>query len=277
MRTTLDALLARYEGFLLDAYGVLVDGSGGLPGAAALLERLEAEKRPWMVVTNDASRLPENCAAHYRALGLPVADDRVMTSGSLLEGWFERRGLTGAETLVLGPPDTHSYVRRAGGEPRGPNEATNPEVIVAGDTAGFPFLEGINRALSLGLARIDGGQRLALVVPNPDLIYPVRAGGEVHSALYGLAAGSMASVLEAAFRLRAPDAPRFEALGKPQPHLFSEARARLGVREAVMIGDQRATDVAGALAAGLDAVLVTSGVSGRDGHPRPTWTLDGLL
>ncbi|NCA72363.1 MAG: hypothetical protein EOM91_20295 [Sphingobacteriia bacterium] len=35
--TDLAALRRRYDGFLLDAYGVLLDGERALPGAAALL------------------------------------------------------------------------------------------------------------------------------------------------------------------------------------------------------------------------------------------------
>ncbi|MEL6183131.1 MAG: HAD-IA family hydrolase [Myxococcota bacterium] len=276
MRTDIAALLDRYSGCLLDAYGVLVDGRGALPGAAALIERLNSEQRPWMVLTNDASRLPEGCAAHYRSVGLDIPDDRVLTSGTLLEGWFSARGLEGAETLVLGPADTQSYVARAGGLPRHPAEAEDPAVIVAGDTAGFPFLEGLNQALTKGLARLERSLPLHLAVPNPDLLYPVRSGERDRPGEFGLAAGSMASVLEEAFTRRFPEAPRFEPLGKPEPHIFAAARARLGTDDLVMVGDQRATDIAGAKAAGLDAALVTSGVSGLNGHPQPTWVLEGL-
>lgn len=270
-----DALFARYEAILLDAYGVLVDGGGPLPGAAERVQRLEAEGRPWLVVTNDASRAPEACAARYRELGVPVPDGRVLTSGSLIPGHLERSGLAGAECLVLGPPDTHAYVAEAGARPVGPDtvDFEAAEALVIGDEAGFDLLEGLDTALSLAFARRDAGQPLTLVLPNPDLVYPKRPGH------FGLAAGALAETLERALEQRYPGHPdnRFTRLGKPQAAIFEAALERLGTRDALMVGDQPATDVAGALAAGIDAALLTRGVGRLDPRgPTPTHVLTHL-
>ena len=55
---------------------------------------------------------------------------------------------------------------------------------------------------------------------------------------------------------------RATVIGKPSPLMFSIALKRAGCvkEEAVMIGDQLDTDVAGAARAGIDSILVTSGV-----------------
>jgi ribonucleotide monophosphatase NagD (HAD superfamily) len=71
----LDGLFARYEGMLIDSYGVLTYNSGPLPGAAALIERLRAEGRPHFVVTNDASRLPDVSEARPETLDVVVIGD----------------------------------------------------------------------------------------------------------------------------------------------------------------------------------------------------------
>ena len=68
---TIDALLDRYDAILFDAYGVLVHGSGAMPGAAELLDRLNREGRPYFIVTNDASKLPATAAAATSASGCP--------------------------------------------------------------------------------------------------------------------------------------------------------------------------------------------------------------
>ena len=81
---TAEGLLERYDVLLFDAYGVLVHAAGPMPGAADLLARLNAEARPWFVVTNDASKLPSTAAARFQRFGLPVDPSRVITSGSLL-------------------------------------------------------------------------------------------------------------------------------------------------------------------------------------------------
>lgn len=273
LELTLGELLERHHAILLDAYGVLVDGTRALPGAAALIERLEREARPWLVVTNDASRSPRTSAARYRALGVPVPDDKVQTSGQLLA----RAGLEGGSFLVLGPDDSFEYVRQAGATALAP-EVFAPEHtdgIVIGDEGGHDFVAAMDGVLSLAFARLDAGRPLRLLLPNPDLVYPKSAGR------FGFAAGSMAGMLEAALHLRyGSEAPRFERLGKPHRPIFDAALDRLGVGEALMMGDQLATDIAGARRAGLHAALVGDGVGGvlpEDPELRPHYRIGSLL
>ena len=118
--TTIGALLDRYDALLIDAYGVLVDARGLLPGAAALLAELTRRQTPFAIVTNDASRSPATYAARFAAHGVSVAPERVVTSGSLLPGYFRERGLAGARTCVLGTADSVAYVRQGGGVPIAP-------------------------------------------------------------------------------------------------------------------------------------------------------------
>ena len=61
-KITVDELVARHEVLLLDAYGVLLDSSGALPGAVELIDRLNRTGRPYHILTNDSSRLPATSA-----------------------------------------------------------------------------------------------------------------------------------------------------------------------------------------------------------------------
>ena len=87
--TTIDALLDRHPVILLDAFGVLVDGSRALPGAAALIAHLEARKQPYFIVTNGSARTVVDTAKSYQDLGLPIPAERVITSGSVLRSRLE--------------------------------------------------------------------------------------------------------------------------------------------------------------------------------------------
>lgn len=257
--TTLAELDADYDVLLFDAYGVLVDLSGPRPGAARWLEDFERRGRPWLIVTNDASRRPERTAERYRGFGLPVRPEHVVSSGSLLPGWFEREELAGARTCVLGPEDSASLARDGGAEvvPHGEDF----EVLVIADEAGYPLLSGLDDTLGALLRRIDRGDPVRLVLPNPDLIYPKSERD------FGFASGSLALMFEAALRRRYGARPElaFEALGKPESPIFEEARRRTGGGRTVMVGDQLETDIAGARRFGWDAVLVAGGVaSGHD-------------
>jgi glycerol-1-phosphatase len=82
-------------------------------------------------------------------------------------------------------------------------------------------------------------------------------------------------------RILGADAPTFEALGKPAVRIFNEAIARVGTRDAVMIGDQLETDIVGAKAAGLATALMLGGVTSRNaavqaGADAPSYLLSSL-
>lgn len=272
-------IVARYDAVLLDAYGVLNDHAGPAAGAAPFLRRLEQAGRTWGVVSNDASRLPARAAARYTGFGLPIAEDRIILSGAVLLPHFASAGLEGARCIVLGPPDSAAWVERAGGVVVGFDDPLlDPRAIVVCDDEGYPFLPAVEASINAAIARLDAGQPLDLVLPNPDLVYP-RGSNQL-----GLTAGSVAMIIEAALGTRYPAAPpRFAALGKPSRAIFDLARDALRIgpdARVVMLGDQLGTDIAGANAAGIDSVLVAGGVTplsnlAEDG-PRPTFVLQAL-
>lgn len=270
-----DSLVRDYDALLIDAYGVLVDSGGGRAGAVPFIERLRAEGLPFVVVTNDASKLPSTCAARFAELGLRIDDDQIITSGGLLAAHFAASGLAGAKTLVLGPPDSARYVADAGGLVVLADQVDDSiEAVVIGDESGYPFLEAVDATLTALYGAIDAGRPPALILPNPDLVYPKSA------EAYGIASGSVALILEAALAARYRDAaPRFTRLGKPHAPIYEAALAVVGTRRAVMIGDQLDTDIAGANAVGIDSALLTSGVgrwSTGDDRALPTYLLRSL-
>ena len=270
-------LLDRYDGVLLDAFGVLNDGRGALPGARELIAQLRASRTPFAVVTNDASRLPATCEARFAAMGLAIPADRVVTSGSLLAPWLRARGLAAARVMVLGTDDARAYVAASGATLAPVADDAELDVLAVCDDAGYDFLTGVEAALTAASRALDAGRAPALVLPNPALVYP-RAGGAL-----GFTAGAVAMLIETALARRHADAPRFAHLGKPERHLFDAAAALFPSRKLLMVGDQLETDVAGALAAGLDAALLTGHASvsrGTRASPAsvtPTFVIDALV
>jgi HAD superfamily hydrolase (TIGR01459 family) len=274
-----EELVRRYDVFFLDAYGVLVTMGGALPGAAELLARLDREAKRWLLLSNDASRLPSTTVARYGGFGLKVEEKDVLTSGALLARYFARHGLRGAPAIVLGTEDSEEYVRRAGGVIAAPDDE-NAQVVVVADDDGYPFLPAIEATMTTVFRRLDRGQGIDLVLPNPDLIYPKG------DASYGLASGSVALVLERALKVRyAQAAPRFVGLGKPHRPIFEAAMELAGTDDrsrAVMLGDQLYTDVQGANELGIDSALLSTGLTRVDeslleADVQPTWLLADLL
>lgn len=289
-------LLDRYAGILIDVYGVLFDARGPLPGAARLLAELERRDLPYRIVTNDASRSQTTYAARFARHDITVAPERFVSSGSLLPDYIRNHDLVGARTLVLGTADSAAFVRAGGAVavtlpaaasgPRRPadentNDDTEPvgsgpvfsegdsiDAVAICDDDGFDFLRGVELALSAIVRAVEAGKRPALLLPNPDLVYP-KGGGEL-----GFTAGAIALLLEAALARRFPGKQlRFVHLGKPEPHLFIAAARQLELPpdRLVMIGDQLETDIAGARAAGCACALL-GGVSSWE-HARETSTV----
>lgn len=274
--TTLDALVCAYDAILFDAYGVLVDGRGPIEGAPEAIGSLNARGVPYLVLTNDASRLPSTMRARFVSFGIDIPEARIFSSGALLTPYFSAQNLVGARCVVLGPPDAAEYARRAGAEIVLPSLDAPADVLVVSDDAGYPFLETIDETLSMLFRAIDSGRAPRLILTNPDLIFPAGSGR------FGITAGSVAVLFEAALAQRYPNTPglTFERLGKPYAPLFEASLAHLGTRRAVMIGDQLATDIAGANAVSIDSALFVSGTvplaQATRTSARPTWLLHSL-
>lgn len=270
-------LIASYDLILLDAYGVLVNLDGPLAGASALIDRLNALGKNYLLVSNSASKLAESAARQYRQFGLAIDPERIVTAGSLLAGYFQAHGLSGARSCVLGTGDSRELARLAGAELidcADLRSGADFEVLVIADQAFSPFWDTFDAALGSLFRRLDAGQPVHLVLPNPDLIYP-RAGG------FGFTAGSLALILETVLARRYPAQAsllRCTALGKPHAPIFAEAVRRAGGGRGVMIGDQLETDILGANRFGIDSALLLGGVSVNpvNHEARPTFLLRSL-
>ena len=274
-KITIEALIERYAVLLLDAYGVLVDDSGALAGAAELIRMLNRTAKPYYLLTNDASKLPQTAAARFQSYGLEIAPDRIITSGGLLKNYFKTQNLRGARCVVMGPDDSAKYVVDAGGKVVPP--VNGFDAVVIGDEAGFPFVETVDTVLTELFRKVQRREKFHMVLPNPDLIYPKADRG------VGIASGSIALIIEAALQLRYPGRPnlRFARLGKPHAAIFQEALGRSGTKDMVMIGDQLETDIRGAKAFGLDSVLVDTGIADTTAavtpdQPRPTYLMHAI-
>lgn len=268
---TIDTLIERYDALLLDAYGVLVNKDGALPGAVDLINRLNRLDKPYFLVSNTAAHLPEHAAARYRSFGLELDPERILTAGRLIGPYFSAHGYRGLRCAVLGPADSFSYVEAAGARPVSPFE--DFDLVLIGDQVGFPFLDGVDAVLSRLIGKLDQGVAVPLILPNPDLIFPKAAG-------FGITSGTVALIIETALRQRYPgrEDVAFVPLGKPQPGLFEAAIQCAGTRHVVMIGDQVDTDICGAARVGLASALVAGGVAGAQltGSIRPNYRLASL-
>ena len=260
LRPTVAALIDHYDAFFLDAYGVLVNHQGALPGAGDFLTQLRQRNKQIILLTNDGSRLPETISARMHRLGVGIDVEQIVSSGMALKGYLHTHNLVGANCRVVGSADSRAYVKAAGGVVIDEQKQSPTwDAVIIGDDPAEDWIGEVETVTSGISQALRAGQTLPLILCNPDFIYPK---GELK---FGFTSGSVVRLIEGALDCLFPNVPesarRFAALGKPYQPIYDLAKTFLRHEKVVMVGDQLHTDVAGAIGAGIDSALVGTGVA----------------
>jgi HAD superfamily hydrolase (TIGR01459 family) len=243
----LSDIMHGYDAFLIDLWGVVHDGTQLYPGAGAALAALHAAGRPVVFLSN-APRQAAKAIATLDRLGVPRTHyHALITSGQIAHDRLKAEAVSGQRRYYyLGPSkdedilaDLENYL-----EVNTPQEADF--VLNTGYESDFQPHNEILPTLKKLLAA-----KLPLLCVNPDLEVVKQDGTEM------LCAGSVAAEYE-----RMGGAVTY--IGKPHANAFAAALGALpgGIAKerVLMIGDNPATDIAGAEAARLDSLLITGGV-----------------
>ena len=211
-----------------------------IPGADRFLARLRELELPFLVLTNNSIYTRRDLAARLRASGLDVPEDSIFTS-ALATARFLEEQRPGGTAFVIGEAGLTTALHDAGYT----LTERDPDYVVLGETRTYSF-ERISRAIRL----IVAGARF--IATNPDATGPSPDGPLP-------ATGSVAALISRATGVD----PYF--VGKPNPLMMRTALNTLDAlsETTAMIGDRMDTDVVSGLEAGLQTILVLSGVTTR--------------
>jgi HAD superfamily hydrolase (TIGR01459 family) len=241
-------LAPRYQGFILDLWGVIHDGVSPLPGAVECLRTL-AEHGKRIVLLSNAPRRAADVIRRIAAIGVPAAVyHHVMSSGE--EAWqhLDRRddpfyAALGRRCLHIG--SERDLEIREGLALEFVATADAAEFILNTGPAGWDDrIEDYHPVLRAALAR-----DLPMVCANPDLVV-------MYGTRLALCAGALAK-----WYAEAGGCVRWH--GKPFPSVYDTCLGLLGVedRSAILaVGDSLRTDIAGAATAGIDSLLIAGGI-----------------
>jgi NagD protein len=226
--------------WLMDMDGVLVHEEQAIPGADAFLDALRARGTPFLVLTNNSTYTRRDLAARLRTSGLDVPEESIWTSALATARFLEDQRPRGS-AFVIGEAGLTTALHEAGYT----LTERDPDYVLLGETRTYSF-ERITRAIRL----ILGGARF--IATNPDPTGPA-PGGPLP------ATGSVAALISRATGVE----PYY--VGKPNPLMM---RSALNAIEAhsettAMVGDRMDTDVVSGLEAGLETILVLTGVTTR--------------
>jgi HAD superfamily hydrolase (TIGR01450 family) len=223
--------------YLVDLDGTLVIGNKVLPGAISFVE---AAQDRLALISNDAEHTPWQLARGLRRLGLRIAPERIVLAGTTALDLIAR-DRPAARIMLLGSRALHIYALRVGLWP----VRDHPDVVLVARDRHFTY----GKLAAAANAVRDGAE---LVVANPDLVHPGEAGSVVPET------GALLSAILAC----AGPAP-YRIIGKPEPELYRRALACIGAeaQDVVVVGDNPATDGAGAARLGIRFVPANGGVA----------------
>ncbi len=225
------------RGFLLDMDGTFYLGDRLLEGALRFIDLLYKQKKQYLFLTNNSSRHRSQYAAKISRLGLPVAEDTVLTSGEAT-ALYLREKHPGARLFLVGTPSLEEEFQQYGFQ----LVQQDPQFIVLGfdTTLAYQKLWDLCDFVRLGLPYI---------ATHPDFNCPTETG-------FMPDVGAMIAFVNAATG-RVPDL----VVGKPNRLIVDAAAIKLGLQVAdlAMIGDRLYTDIALGQTSGITTILVLSG------------------
>ena len=233
------ALAEEYDCALLDLDGTAWSGDETIEYAAAsVLEAREAGMAS-AFVTNNAMRTPQQVTDKLNSMDFAATPDMVMTSAMDIAAIMAEELEEGSKVFVIGGAGLRLALEERGFV-----------LVDSADDEPVAVVQGLDKKvdwalLSEGAFAIERGA--AFYASNLDATLPIERG-------QALGNGSLVRAIQHATRKRPI------AGGKPEPGIYRRASQLVGATNPMAVGDRLETDIMGAVAAGVPAMHVLTGV-----------------
>ncbi|MFS0656830.1 TIGR01457 family HAD-type hydrolase [Bacillus sp. 179-C3.3 HS] len=249
--------MMKYKGYLIDLDGTMYKGTEKIEEAVAFVQTLNERQIPYLFVTNNSSRTPKQVAEKLVSFDIPATEEQVFTTSMATANYIAEQKKD-ASVYVIGEEGIKKAIEEKG-------------LAFGQEDADFVVV-GIDRDISyeklaIGAIAIRSGAQF--VSTNGDIAIPTERG-----LLPGN--GSLTSVLTVTTTVQ----PTF--IGKPESIIMEQAMRVLGtdVSETLMVGDNYDTDIMAGMNAGMDTLLVHTGVTTKEllqkYDRQPTYVIDSL-
>ena len=235
---TISEVAERWDGYVLDAFGVLNVGTTAIASALPRMEELRERGKKLCVLTNGSSAPRSKALAKYKRLGFDFTEEEVVSSRDVAASALQR----------IAPDATWGAISMEGDD-----FSDLPAKVVDLTKGGWANVDAV---LFLCAARFDREMRKRLhdamrdfprplVVANPDLVAPNEWGFSIEPGFW-------------AHELLDQQEIETHWFGKPFAAGFEAAIARTGLQpsQCAMVGDTLHTDILGGQAAGMGTILV---------------------
>jgi ribonucleotide monophosphatase NagD (HAD superfamily) len=266
-------LASRYNAFILDQYGVLHNGREPLPGVLEVLKDLHKSKHKLVILSNTSSPASSSLKKLQKmGFDLEWFTEGAVTSGEVASGYIHRtygRDLQGqmpkkAMFLTYQPgffaPPPQEFLNQCGSIEMSTSLEETDLIIAHG---GEIWYRGVSES-SISLVDFMSKASFEVLGPILEACYkrqvPMICANPDFMARFadnsiGYMPGTMARYYE-------DMGGKVTYFGKPYPEHFEASLQKLGIDKSKVahVGDSLYHDIAGANAAGIDSVFVSSGI-----------------
>ena len=233
------ALAEEYDCALLDLDGTAWSGDETIEHAAASVIEAREAGMASAFVTNNAMRTPQQVADKLNSMDFAASPDMVMTSAMDIAAIMAEDLEAGSKVFVIGGAGLRLALEERGFV-----------LVDSADDEPVAVVQGLDKKvdwalLSEGAFAIERGA--AFYASNLDATLPIERG-------QALGNGSLVRAIQHATRKRPI------AGGKPEPGIYRRASELVGAQNPIAVGDRLETDIMGAVAAGVPALHVLTGV-----------------
>lgn len=241
-----------YDELILDLDGVVYIGANAVPHAVNSLNALQDQGVLLTAATNNASRPTDVVHKHLTTLGLNILASNILSSAQAAASLMKQSAEPGATILAVGGDGVEECLRTEGFHVLRAVNTLESNNVIADEVVGVVQGHGVDSGwwdFCTAMWAITRGA--VWIATNRDSTVPLE---------FGLGPGN-GTFVEALSRVSGK-VPL--VAGKPEPTLFQEVQRRTQAHRPLVIGDRLDTDIDAALAAGMDSVLVLTGVHGID-------------
>ncbi|MCA0971771.1 TIGR01457 family HAD-type hydrolase [Halobacillus litoralis] len=247
-----------YKGYLIDLDGTMYRGTEKIEGADSFVHHLEANGFPYLFLTNNSAKTAGQVVEKLTRLGIPATEDHIFTSSMATASYISDLK-NQAKVFVIGEHGLIDALQKEGHQ-------------IVEDDADYVII-GLDRDISyekLTKACLNVRNGAKLISTNRDVAIPTERGMMPGN-------GAITSVVSVSTGV----SPIF--VGKPSSIIMDQALERIGFskEEVVMVGDNYDTDIMSGISAGIDTLMVETGVSTFDGisdRPKqPTYQYKNLM
>ncbi|WP_088041324.1 TIGR01457 family HAD-type hydrolase [Bacillus sp. EAC] len=249
--------MKQYKGYLIDLDGTMYRGEEQIEEASHFIKALKEKNIPYLFVTNNSTRKPEQVAEKLNRFNIPTTKDQVFTTSNATANYIKEQK-ENATVYMIGEEGLEYALEEVG------LKLTDdyPDFVVSGLDRNINY-----EKLAKACIAVRNGAKF--ISTNGDIAIPTERG-----LLPGN--GSLTSVIAVSTTVK----PIF--IGKPESIIMEQALKVLGVskEDTLMVGDYYDTDILAGINTGIDTLLVHTGVTTKemlaDYEKQPTYSVQSL-